>query len=114
VDSDQQTRLNSLAVRLEETFPGLVSVERKRAGFFSKHENVASLKVELEPFEYVLELQPRRGIVPKKAKVVRSIRIKTEEIPIGQWMTEMTEALDAYAQKNKQIRFAIDDFMFFQ
>ena len=110
----EQAELNTLAVHLEHTVPNLVSVERKKAGFFTKLENVISLKIELEPYAYVLKLHANKKLSPTREKIVRGIRIKTEEITIDQWMKEMTEALDAYAQANKNIRFAIEDFLFFQ
>jgi hypothetical protein len=114
MNSDHKSYLNSLAMRLEQTIPDCISIERKKEGWFSKYSYIHSLQVDLAPFVYCLELHPIQGIVAKKIKVVKEIRIKTEEMSVGDWLKDMLQALEAFAQQNKQIRFAIDDFLLFQ
>jgi hypothetical protein len=40
--------------------------------------------------------------------VVRGIALKTEELPVDQWIEELSRDLSAHAAKNSQARMALE------
>lgn len=82
--------LEALAVRLEQSLPGMVHVQRKRDGLLAKTQHVASISLQLGTFQFVLEKEPA-GIKTSRTKVVRGIALKSDDLPLADWL----EAVDA-------------------
>ena len=53
--ADQGAFVEALAARLEQALPGLVRIERKRNGLFSKAAHVRTISIDAGDTQYVLE-----------------------------------------------------------
>jgi hypothetical protein len=108
--TDMRAFLPALAVRLEEAFPQLCTVKRKRTGLFSSERVVDSIAVTLG--DDVYRLGNAAGyIVAGRAHVVRGVSIKTEEMTIEEWITELTRALADVARQTESGRIALQSLL---
>lgn len=97
----------ALAVKLEGALPSQTQVERKSAGFLSKTRRVRSISVNMGNQLYQLVADGGR-VQPRRCKVVRGVVLKTEEIPLEDWIDELSRDLTAAAQENEQARLALE------
>jgi hypothetical protein len=84
--------VNALAVRLEDAVPGMVDVERKRAGMFSGEKVVKRISCRVGEEEYVLEADGSK-VTATCGKAVRGITIKTQTLPVQAWTERLVEAI---------------------
>ena len=104
--SDVSTFVESLAAKLEEAMPTRVRVERGRAGMFGP-KSVRSLSVDLG--DRRLELRTRSGGVETRcARLSGGIVLKNEGLDIEVWLTMLSEALAAEAQRSEATRKALE------
>jgi hypothetical protein len=93
--------VNALAVRLEDAVPGMVSVERKRAGLFSGEKVVRRITCDVGEEQYVLEADGGR-VTTTCGKAVRGITIRTETVPVADWSRRLVEAIGRQADTSQQ------------
>jgi hypothetical protein len=109
VDSaDTHALIEALAVRFEESLPGLAVVKRRRVGGFrSKQTEVERIEITLndERFELV---QSRGGFQCTRHRVVRGITLKREEVPVDQWIRELVDEVIRAAVVGEQARRALE------
>jgi hypothetical protein len=105
---DTQAMLEALAVRLEEALPQAVSVKRRRVGGFrSKRSEVERIAVELPEQRFELT-QGGTGIACARAKVVRGITLKRDQLPMNEWIRELVSEVTRSAAISEQARLALE------
>ena len=97
---------NALGERVETHMSG---------GFFSK-KMLTGVTFTLGEWRYTLEDaggDPKSGpLAAKRMRVVRGIALKTEEIPVAQWMEEVGLALEVEAQTSEAAHAALSQWVF--
>jgi len=102
--TDMRAFVQALAAKLEGSFPEHVRVER--GGLFGD-KHVRRLEVELGESRY--ELEAGRGDVEcRRRAVVRGISLKTEELPLDEWIDRMSAELLAVAERSERGRAALE------
>ena len=103
--ADMGTFMEALAAKLSEALPGHVNVERE-GGLFQKAHHVKLITIDLQDRRYELE-RVHSAVEARMAHQVRGIRLKTEVIPLADWIDTLARHLAAYAQDNAQARAAL-------
>lgn len=101
--SDQARFLVLLVKSLEESFPQETRVLRK--GFLTK--TIVGAEIDLADLRYRIEDQGHGRLTATRAKIVRGINLKTEELPVSKWLQEIAEALELRAKTNQENRSAL-------
>lgn len=104
--ADQQTFLEELAQMLTSALPDEAEIQRS-GGLFSR-KTVHKITVPMGEFQYHLELPGRGGLAATRHHVVRGIVLKKEEIPVPQWVDEVSAALEERARTNAAARDALE------
>jgi hypothetical protein len=103
---DLKAFVEALAVKLSESFPARVRVERK-GGRLRGKTRVRRLLVRLGEAEY--ELSSDEGQVNCSRKVlVRGIALRTDQLAIEQWIDALAGELVAEAGKTESDRLALE------
>jgi hypothetical protein len=104
---DLVTYVSVLAEKLEAALPQAVRVERRRAGFMSSERVVVGVTCELGKEQYGLAV---RGGKPEatRATVVRGVVLKTEPLPLEEWVDGLAAALAEEARSSEQSRLAVE------
>jgi len=108
--TDLKTFLDALAVKLEGSLPDYTRVTRQ-GGIFSREHPVKEVAVSLGDYQYRISRERQGPLVAMRAKVVRGIVLKTEQIPVEQWIEELSEALSLLAGQSVQARAALERFL---
>ena len=108
--TDLKTFLDALAVKLEGSLPDYTRVTRQ-GGFFSRERSVKEIVVSLGEYQYRIGREKQGSLVAIRAHVVRGIVLKTEQIPVDQWIDELSEALAQLASRSAQSRAALERFL---
>ncbi len=101
--------LEILAKKLEGAIPNQTVVER-RGSLFSKSKPVSAIHVMLGDMKYSL-LQNRGRLEAQRIKVVRDIALKTETIPVDQWVEKLSQELLVLASESTAIREGLERFL---
>jgi hypothetical protein len=105
--TDMRAFVQALAAKLEGSFPEHVRIER---GGFLGDKRVRRLEVELGDSRY--ELEANRGDVAcRRRAVVRGISLKTEELPLDDWIDRMSAELLAVAERSERGRAALEQLL---
>jgi hypothetical protein len=99
--------VEGLAVKLEESLPGVVQVERVKQGFRGP-KFVRRIALDAGSGER-LELR-REGdrVQTLRARTSGGIVLKTEPLDVDAWLTELTAAVAAEAGRNERTRQALE------
>jgi hypothetical protein len=103
---DQRTFLELLASMLETALPQEVEITRQ-GGWFAKKKTVQRVAVTLGENRYTLEDPGRGNLRAARTRIVRGIALKTEEIPVQEWVTELGAVLDERARTSQAAREAL-------
>jgi hypothetical protein len=107
---DLATYVRVLAEKLEAALPGAVTVERRRGGLLSGERKVVGVSCELGQQRYRVVLAGGRPEATR-ATVVRGVVLKTEPLPLEQWVDALAAALEAEARSSEQARLAVERLM---
>lgn len=100
--------LEYLAKMLEASFPEGTKITRD-GWFMSEKRPVKELKVSMGDAEYQITRNARASsFAARRAKIVRGVVLKTEEIPLDDCIDEIVEHLTLLAQKNESARKALE------
>jgi hypothetical protein len=103
---DLNVFVEGLAVKLEAAMPGLVRVERRRAGVFGPK---VVRRITVDAADQRLELEAAGGSVDTRcAKVSGGIVLKTEPLATDAWLAALGEALAAEARRSETTRRALE------
>jgi hypothetical protein len=108
--ADLRTFLEALAVKMEGSLPDYTRVTR-RGSIFSRERTVKDVMVSLGDYQYRIGRERQGPLVAVRAHVVRGIVLKTEQIPVDQWIEELSEALAQLAGRSAQSRAALERFL---
>jgi hypothetical protein len=105
--SDLKTFVEVLAEKLEDALPGRVQVGRRPTRFLGKEKRVERLQCELGDQRYLL--MAREGVVEaRRATAVRGVVLKTEELPLGEWLDALAADLAHEARTSEQAQLALE------
>ena len=107
--SDLKTFVEVLADKLEGALPGRVLVERKSVRFLAKEKRVDRIECQLGDARYVLST--RNGLEVRRAKAVRGVVLKTEELSFDEWLGALAQALADEARTSEQARLALEQLL---
>jgi hypothetical protein len=108
--TDLKAFLEALAVKLEGSLPNHTMVTR-HSSIFSREHPVKEINVTLGDYQYRISRERQGPIITQRAKVVRGIVLKTDQIPLEQWIEELAAALAEVAASNSQARMALERFL---
>ena len=106
---DQRSLLETLAAMLESALPGEAQIQR-RGGLFSR-KVVQQIGLELGPDRDTLEDPGRGSLRASRTRVVRGIALKTEEIPVEEWLDALSATLEERARVSGSARAARERFV---
>jgi len=108
--TDVKAFLEALAVKLEGSLPNQTIVTRQ-SGLFSREHPVKEITVTLGEYQYRISRERQGPLLALRAKVVRGIVLKTEQLPVEQWIDELAGALAQTAAQSAQARAALERFL---
>lgn len=108
--SDVKAFLEALATKLEGSLPNQTLVTR-HSGLFTREHPVKEIVVTLGEYQYRISRERQGGLVALRAKVVRGIVLKTEQLPVEQWIDKLAGALAQIAAQSAQARAALERFL---
>jgi hypothetical protein len=104
--SDLRTFTEALATKLEGALPNQTTVQRKAEGLFSKTKRVQHISVDVGDQRYDLSVRGA-GLECRRSKSVRGIVLKTEQVPLDEWIDDLSRQLAEAAQRSEQARLAL-------
>ena len=108
--TDVKAFLEAMATKLEGSLPNQTLVTR-HSGLFTREHPVKEIVVTLGEYQYRISRERQGGLVALRAKVVRGIVLKTEQLPVEQWIDELAGALAQIAAQSAQARAALERFL---
>ena len=107
---DARTFLPLLAQVLTSALPDETLVER-RGGLFQREKPIRKVTVLLGDLIYTLEDLGRGPLAAQQAKVVRGITLKTEAVPVEDWLADLSAHVAGHAQRNERAFFALKNLL---
>ncbi len=107
---DARTFLPLLAQVLTSALPDETQIER-RGGLFQREKPVRKVTVTLGDSIYTLEDLGRGPLAAQRAKVVRGITLKTEAVPVEDWLADLSAEISARATQNEKAFFALKNLL---
>ncbi|HEY0752510.1 MAG TPA: hypothetical protein VGD98_00910 [Ktedonobacteraceae bacterium] len=108
--SDLKAFLEVLAVKLEGALPNQTAVVRQ-SKLFSREHPVREILVTLDEYQYRISRESQGSLLTMRAKVVRGIVLKTDQLPMERWIEELAEGLARQAGQSEQARHALERFL---
>jgi hypothetical protein len=96
-----------LARKLEDALPGETTVRRRAKGFLSREKVVDGIEVTLGETRFGLALRGKR-VECHRAKEVRGVVIKREELELDSWVGALTGELREQAAGSTRAREAFE------
>jgi hypothetical protein len=106
--ADTRGFLEALAVRLEEALPEQTEVERRARRLLSREKVVRRIAVDAGESRYVLEPDARGGVEARRSAAVRGIVLKTDPLPLEEWIDALARDLADQARATEQGRVALE------
>ena len=101
---DLDVFFDALATKLAASFPESTSVERDG---FRGRGRVRSVAVELGEHRYAIE-RASAGAKASRARSVRGIVLKNEELPLDEWIEQLSRDLAESAEQTERGRLALE------
>lgn len=108
--TDLQAFLEALATKLAGALPNSTVVTRQNK-LFSREHPVREIAITLGEYQYRISHEQQRPLVTLRARVVRGIVLKTEQLPMDQWIGELAGDLAQEAAQSAQARNALERFL---
>lgn len=108
--ADLKAFLEALAVKLEGALPQQTVVSRQNK-LFSREHPVREIFITLGEHQYRIFREQQGPLITLRAKVVRGIVLKTDQLPMEQWIEELAEGLAKQAEQSFQARAALERFL---
>ena len=106
--SDSHAYVEALARKLEDALPRATRVDRRSKRLLSREKVVRKIDVEVGETRYLLEVDDRGQPEPRRAKAVRGIVLKTEELGMDAWIDGLARDLTEHAANTEQGRIALE------
>ena len=105
---DLPAYVDALAVKLEGALPGRCEVDRRAKRLFSHEKVVRKLSLSIGDWRYTLEADGAGNVTTGRAKAVRGIVLKTEQLPLAGWIASLARDLSSEAATSEQARIALE------
>jgi hypothetical protein len=105
--SEARTLAETLAAKLTAALPEQTTVRRGPTRLLSRAKRFERVEVLLGEETFSLELVGARAQTAR-AKTVRGVVIKREELPLDRWLDALGQALSAEAQRSETARVALE------
>jgi hypothetical protein len=102
--ADLAAYIEVLARKLEDALPGQTDVRRRSKGFLSREKVVDTIEVTLGEFRYTIARDGQAA----RAKEVRGVVIKREELGLEAWVGGLAGELRELAAGNAEARAALE------
>lgn len=102
---DHEMFVQFFAKALEAAFPNETQL-RFEGGFLSK-KRLAGVSIQLGDDVYSLVKPARGALESTRTHVVRGIALKTEPLPVDQWLSDISAAIEAKVGKDGSARSAL-------
>lgn len=107
---DARTFLPLLAQVLTSALPDETLIER-RGSLFQREKPIRKVTVSLGDLIYTLEDLGRGPLAAQQSKVVRGITLKTEAVPVEDWLADLSAHVAGHAQQNEKAFFALKNLL---
>lgn len=107
---DAGSFLEVLAGKLEGALPRQTRVVRK-GGLFRQRHPVQAMEVDLGTLRFGIGIGGRGTIEATRSKIVRDITLKTEPLPLEEWIADLSRHLAEAARENAAVREALERFL---
>jgi hypothetical protein len=108
--TDLNAFMEALASKLVGSLPNQTQVARQ-SGLFAREHPVKEIMVTLGDYQYHIVKERHGSLSTSRAKFVRGIVLKTEQIPMEQWIGELAESLAQESTRSAQARSALERFL---
>ncbi|HLZ57699.1 MAG TPA: hypothetical protein VKR06_12185 [Ktedonosporobacter sp.] len=108
--ADLNAFLEALAVKLTGALPNQTQVVRQNS-LFSREHPVKEIVVSFSDTQYRIQRERYGPMITLRAKIVRSIVLKTDQIPMEQWIEELAGNLARESSHSEQTRAALERFL---
>lgn len=108
--TDLKAFMEALAVKLGGALPEQTVVTRQNK-LFSRDHPVREILVTLGECQYRISREQQGPLITLRAKVVRGIVLKTDQVPMEQWVEELAVGLARQATQSAQAREALEHFL---
>ena len=108
--TDLKAFMEALAVKLEGSLPNQTKVVRQ-SGIFSREHPVKEISVALGDYQYRISRERQGPLATERVKVVRGIVLKTEQVPMNQWIEDLATALAEEAAHSTEAHMALERFL---
>lgn len=107
---DEGSYIRVLAEKLENALPDLIHVTRHRK-LFSKIDELREIHAKIDNIEFKLKYDAATGIYTTKGKVVRGICLKTDEVGLTDWLTDLSKAITTYSANHAEGHDNLETFL---
>ena len=107
---DARGFLPLLAGFLQAALPEATTIER-RGGLFQKQKAIHKITVVVGDNIYTFEDAGQGMPAAQKTKIVRGIRLKTDAMPVEDWLSALSEELSRHARRNEAAFFALQEML---
>ena len=105
--SDARALAEALAAKLGEALPDQTRTRRRGGRLLSKEKRLERVEVQLGEETFVLSLSGEKAETTR-AKTVRGVVIKRQELPLDAWLEALSDALGAEAQRSEAARLSLE------
>jgi hypothetical protein len=105
--SDARALAEALAAKLGEALPDQTRTRRQGGRLLSREKRLERVEVQLGEETFVLSLSGDRAET-SRAKTVRGVVIKRQDLPLDAWLEALSEALGAEAQRSEAARLSLE------
>ena len=104
--SDTVAFMEALATKVGGALPQRTRIERD-GGLFSRAHHVRRVSVRLGDWEYALAMEPGGSLTASRTHAVRGITLKSEPLPLDEWINELSAELEELARTSLQDQAAL-------
>jgi hypothetical protein len=108
--TDLKAFMEALAAKLQGSLPDRTKVMRQ-GGLFSRDHPVKEINVTLGDYQYRISRERQGPLNTDRVKVVRGIVLKTEQVPMNQWIEDLAAALAEEAAHSTEAHIALERFL---
>ncbi|HEU5380055.1 MAG TPA: hypothetical protein VFV38_31920 [Ktedonobacteraceae bacterium] len=108
--TDLKAFLEALASKLAGALPNQTQVTRQHK-LFSREHPVREIIVTLGDYQYRISYEPPKPLITLRAKTVRGIVLKTDQLPMDLWINELAGDLAQEAAQSAQAHAALERFL---
>lgn len=108
--TDLKAFMEALANKLAGALPNATVVTRQNK-LFSREHPVREVVITLGDYQYRISYEPPKPLLTLRAKIVRGIVLKTEQLRMDQWISALAEDLAQEAAQSAQAHAALERFL---